>query len=347
MNYIGDFMKVKKDSYELAVLTAMAILLIAFSLDAKNGAKYGLALSENIIIPSLLPMLMIFNLITKSGAGRIVEKIFAPFTEKVLHLPKCTGAAIVFGLTGGYPTGAILTQNLYDNNDIDKSTARRLLRFNINGGAAFIITAAGTAALGSEKAGLILFLSCTLASLLIAVISARFYDKPDNSELDFFSLPFGEALNKSVEGSIKSVLNISAYIILFSALNEIIKIPPFFEPFLEITSGVTEGNNIFSIPELAFLLSFSGLCIHFQIFGIIKKVNMKYIDFLLWRIIHALISYIICLLILQIFPIDISVFSNSAQSITQLSSVNYTLSVLMVLGCAVLVFDLESKKRKC
>lgn len=340
-------MKVKKDSAELIILLTLSVLLIAFSLDAKNGARYGLALAENVIIPSLLPMLMIFNLITKTGAGGIIEKIFAPFTEKVLRLPKCTGAAIIFGLTGGYPTGAILTESLYDNSDIDESTAKRLLRFNVNGGAAFIITATGTIVLGNEKAGMILFFSCTIAALVIALCSSFFYEKPVNTEYDFLSLPFGKALNKSAEGSIRSVLNIAAYIILFSALNEIIEFPGTLKPFLEITSGITENHSIFSLPELAFLLAFAGICIHFQILGIIKKVNMKYIDFLFWRIVHGAVSYIICLLLLKIFPVENMVFSNSSESIKQFSSVNCTLSLLMVLGCAVLVFDIENKKRKC
>lgn len=340
-------MKIKKDYIELFVLLSITVLIIAFSLDAKNGAKNGLTLAEGVIVPSLLPLLILFNLILKTGAGSIIEKFFAPITEKVFRLPKCTSSAIIFGLIGGYPTGALLTENLYNNGDIDKTTAKRLLRFNVNGGVAFIITAVGTVILKNEKAGTILFVSTTLSSLIIAFLSSFQYEKIRDSDISYNSMLLGEALNDSVDISIKSVLNISAFIILFSALNEIVKLPPFAMPFIEITNGIVNNHKSFSLPEIAFLLAFAGFCIHFQLFTIIKKVGMKYFDFLFWRIAHAVLSYFICIVILKFFPIQLAVFSNVTEIVSEVSYINPTLSILMVLGCAVIIFDIEGKKKKC
>lgn len=133
MNYIGGIMKIKKDALLLAGALLCAGALIVFSYKAKEGALYGAALAEKVVIPSLLPLLIIFNFILNCGAGRVLETILSPFTYGVLRLPKCTGAAVFFGLIGGYPTGALLTANLYRNSDIDSSTAKRLLRFNFSG----------------------------------------------------------------------------------------------------------------------------------------------------------------------------------------------------------------------
>lgn len=340
-------MKVKKDYLELFVLLSITILIIAFSLDAKNGAKNGLTLAEGVIVPSLLPLLIIFNLILKTGAGSVIERLFSPITEKVFRLPKCTSSAIIFGLIGGYPTGALLTENLYENGDIDKSTARRLLRFNVNGGVAFIITAVGTVVLKNEKAGTILFVSTTISSLIIAFLSSFNYEKIENSEIGYNSMPFGEALNESVDISIRSVLKISAFIILFSALNEIVKLPPFAMPFIEITNGIVNNHKSFSIPEMAFLLAFAGFCIHFQLFTIIKKVDMKYSDFLFWRLTHAVLSYFIAFILLKIFPIQLAVFSNVSEIVSEVSYINPTLSTLMILGCAVIILDIEGRMKKC
>lgn len=74
---------------------------------------------------------------------------------------------------------------------------------------------------------------------------------------------------------------------------------------------------------------------------------MKYSDFLLWRVINGVISAGVCAVLLQIFPEDSEVFSNYSETIVRPTSVNAALSVLMLLGCAVLIFDLENKKRKC
>lgn len=340
-------MKIKKDYIELFILSAITVLFIVFSFDAKNGAKNGLTLAEGVIVPSLLPLLIIFNLVLKTGAGNIIEKIFSPITEKIFRLPKSTSTAIIFGLIGGYPTGAILTDNLYNNGDIDKETAKRLLRFNVNGGVAFIITAIGTVVLKSEKAGIILFVSTTISSLIIAFLSSFRYEKIKCSDTSYNSMPIGEALNESVEISIKSVLNISAYVIMFSAVNEIANLPSYVMPFIEITNGIVNNHKSFSIPEIAFLLAFAGFCIHFQLLTIIKKVEMKYLDFLFWRIAHAVISYFVCKAILYFFPIQLAVFSNVTEIVSEVSYINPTLSILMILGCAVIIFDIEGKKKKC
>ncbi|MCH5316782.1 MAG: hypothetical protein J1E05_02290 [Eubacterium sp.] len=340
-------MKIKKESIELIILVFIAILLIAFSADAKNGAKHGLDMAAQVMIPGLLPLLTIFNLISKTESVRLIQNLLAPFTEKVLRLPRAAGSAIVFGLVGGYPTGAILTESLYANDDIDEKTAKRLLSFNVNGGVGFIITAVGTIVLKSERAGILLFASTTLAALLIAFVTSFRYEKISRSHAGYSALPLGEALNVSTQSSVHAVLNVSAYIILFSAVFGVVKIPEPLLPLIEITGGIVDNYRLFSLPEIAFLLSFSGLCLHFQLLSIIKKLKMSYFEFFAWRILHALFSYGVCFLLLQVFPTEISVFSNSAQSVAVPFSLNLTLSALMIIGCAVIVLDIESKKRKC
>ena len=221
------------------------------------------------------------------------------------------------------------------------------MRFNFSGGPAFIITAVGTGFLQSKKAGLILFASVTLSSIIIAVLNSFFGKNEMNGEYSFAQMSIDESLTKSVEQAIKSVLSISAYIILFSAINSIITVPSYLTPLIEITSGIAENYKSFSIPQLAFFLSFGGLCIHLQIFGIIKRAKMKYLDFLLWRVIGAFFAYICAILLLKAFPVEAAVFSNYSDSIYRFTSVNATLSVLMVLGCAVFIFDLAGRKAKC
>lgn len=340
-------MKIKKDYIELFMLFALGVLLIAFSAEAKTGAKNGAALCDNIIIPSLLPVLMVFNIIMKTGAGRALDSLFSLVTEKIFRLPRCAGTAVIFGLIGGYPTGALLTESLFDVQDIDDETARRMLRFNVNGGAAFIITAVGTSILKSQKAGLILFASTTFSAAFLAVLSSFRYKKITNSHDSYCTMSFGEAMNFGVESALKGTLKMSAYIIVFSAVNDIIKVPKPLSPFIEITNGISNGVKLFSLPELAFLLSFAGFCIHFQLFSIIKKVKMKYLDFLLWRIAHAILSYFCCLGLTKIIPTDEAVFSNISDVTAKASYISPTFSIIMLLACAVLIFDIDSKKKKC
>lgn len=347
MNYIGDIMKIKKDAFLLIFSIAVAGLLMIFSYKAKDGALYGFALAEKVIIPSLLPLLIIFNFILNSGAGRVLEKLLSPITYGVFRLPVCTGAAIFFGLLGGYPTGALLTRSLYLNDDIDSKTAARIMRFNFCGGAGFIVTAVGTGFLQDRKCGLILFASCVLSSLIIAMITAFFDKSQEKGTVDYISCSPSDALCKSVDQSAKSVISISCYIILFCAVQYCIDFPETLMPIIEITSGIAGACKNLSLPQTAFLLSFGGLCIHLQLFTVISEIKMKYFDFFIWRVAGGGLSYIFCIILLRVFPIEQAVFSNYSDSIVRLTSVNATLSVLMALACAVFVFDLENRKRKC
>ncbi len=329
----------------LTVLLSLAGILIAFSSRAKDGAAEGLALAQNTIVPSLTPLLILFLIIMKTGAKDVLAKVFGFISSYFFNLPQVTFPAIFFGLVGGYPTGALLTDELLTNGEIDEKQARRLLRFNFCGGCGFIITALGAAVLNNTKAGLILFFSNIISSMIIGFLLS-FSEK--RMHLDYYSYTndtgFGDAISDAVNSSVKSVLNITAFIILFSAINEILSVPQFLMPLIEITNGVCSGNT-YHLAEISAYLAFGGLCIHFQLLPIIAHAKMKYYDFFIFRLIAGLISYCVTKLLLFIIPIEISVFSNLETGIIELSSVNLALSVFMIIGCFVLVLDISSKRK--
>lgn len=334
----------KRDVLLLVFLMSVSGLLIAFSSRSKLGAYNGLVLAENTIIPSLLPVLIIFMLVMKTSAKDVVSKAFGLVPLYLFRLPSVTSSAILFGLIGGYPTGALLTYELMKNEEIDEKQARCLLRFNFCGGCGFIITGVGVGVLHSQKAGVILFLSSLLSSVVIGAVLSVFNDKPDREYYSYSSpINIGDALNTATSSAMNSVLNITAYIILFSAIAGIVDIPKFIMPVLEITNGVCK--NSFSLAELSAYLSFGGLCIHLQLLPIVIKSKMKYLDFLLFRVIGALLSYVITRIILFFFPVDISVFSNISNQQAVFSSLNMSLSFLMIVGAVVLILDINERKR--
>ena len=335
----------RKNVLTLVILIAVAGILIIFSKDARAGALEGLTLSQNTIIPSLTPLLIIFFIIMKTSAKDIIAKAFGFISVYVFNLPQVTFPAIFFGLIGGYPTGALLTNELFIKGEIDEKQAQRLLRFNFCGGCGFIITAVGAATHGSTKAGVILFLSNVISSVIIGLILSFSEKRKPQSYYSYTEeTGFGDALTAATDSAIKSVLNITAFIILFSAINKIFSIPKELMPFIEITGGVC-GNSSYPLAQLGAYLSFGGLCIHFQLLSVITRTKMKYYDFLFFRILGGLLSYCITKLLLLLIPIDVTVFSNTSIGVVQFSSVNIALSVLMIIGCFVIIMDISSKKK--
>lgn len=339
----------KKNSFFWAFLFSfLIIVLIIFSTDAKNGAKEGWALCEGIIIPSLLPIMILTNIIIKSKARYTFDFTFGFLFEKVFKLPKCCAGAVILGLVGGFPAGAILTSNLFEKGLITTSQAQRIMSFNFSSGVAFTITAVGTIYFKSTKTGLLLYLTGIISSLLICIVSSLFSkDTSINNKSTVSSLGIVDAMIEAVETTIKSILVMCAYIILFSSLIKICKIPSGLLPLLEITNGLFAQSKSLSLPMYSMYLSFGGFCIHFQILNELKKMNIRYRTFLISRIAAAGISYAITKLYFELFPQSELVFSNISTNIApKMVQVNQILSLIMVLGCAVAVFDIENKKLK-
>lgn len=334
----------KKDIFLFIALSGTGILFICFSKDMRQGAYDGLMLAQNTIIPSLLPLLIIFLIIIKTGARDVFARVFGFLSVYLFNLPTAIMPAFIMGQIGGYPTGAILTIELFENGDIDENEAQRALAISFCGGAGFIITAVGTATLNCTKAGLILLISSILSNIIIGICSSFSTPRIKREFYSFSnSISFSDALIDASSSAMKSVLDITAFIMLFGAINSIINPPKLLLPIFEITQGICGGTN-FSIPEISAYLSFGGLCIHLQLLPIILKCKMKYHKFLLTRFISALLSYCIAKALLIISPIDINVFSNISSTTPKFSSLNLGLSILFILGSFILILDINSKK---
>lgn len=340
-------MKNKKDFLTLFISFFLVIILILFSAEAKAGALSGFNLAVNTVIPSLLPVLIIFSAITNSNCNNVLSKMFSKITTKIFKLPACCSGAIIFGLIGGYPTGCVLCKELFDKKAISENQARRIMEFNVNGGVAFIITAFGTGVLKNTKAGWLLFFSTTISALLIAFFRAIFCKKEKfETSNSAFGTDFATAIQTGCKNSVSATLNMTAFIMLFSAFMNIFDIPKNILPLLEITNGLFNLKEI-RLEYMAFFLAFGGLCIHLQLYPSVCEFKMKYTRFLLFRVIHAFLSFLICKLLLLAFPVCQSVFSNISQTTAEPFTVNAAFCFLMILGCIVFIYDLNNKKSIC
>lgn len=331
--------------FQTSGTTLLIILFVAFSAKAKEQAISGMNMCLNIIVPSLLPILILTNTLIKSESSRIFDFLFKPLS-KLLKLPCHAVCAVFLGLIGGYPTGAVLTEQLFDLGIINSRTAKRLLRFNFCGGVAFIITAVGTARLGSTKAGIVIYTINVLSSLIVCIAESIFSPEQKESESRVPCLNFSSALVSSVESSTKSVAVMCGYIIFFSALSGLVTVPQSVMPMIEITNGIFSSDFNIPLPYLCFFLSFGGVCIHFQLFGIIQKVKMKYFDFFIHRLLGGVISYFLGKAYILLFAPDEAVFGNISKAIPKSGEINGSLSLVLLASCVVIVVDLNNKKSK-
>lgn len=340
-------MKKALEAAQSVGIFALIICFIVFSVRAKAQALEGMKLCLNVIVPTLLPILILTNTIIKSSSRVFLETVFSPLA-RLLRLPKCACCALILGLIGGYPTGAILTNELFNLHLIDNQTAKRLLRCSFCGGVAFIITAVGTIHLNSTKTGIIIYTVNVLSSIIICVADGIIHPNTNKStqEYSIGSQSFCNALINSIECSTKSVAVMCGCIVFFSAICGLVIIPPFAMPLIEITNGIFKFDGSISLPYLCFFLSFGGLCIHLQILNVIKSTGIGYIDFFVHRVVGGLISYFLGKGYILLFNPDTEVFSNISQITPRLNQINGSLSIILLASCIVIVVDLNNKKSK-
>ena len=111
-------------------------ILILDGKTAFEGAKEGVVLCLNSLIPSLFPFLVLSIIINSLFIGKQVP--FLRPIGKLCGIPKGAESILLLSLLGGYPVGAQSIADAYQRGYLPKTTAQRLLGFCNNAGPSFI-----------------------------------------------------------------------------------------------------------------------------------------------------------------------------------------------------------------
>lgn len=340
------------------ILPFMAVIISIFCIfrmpdEITKGVTDGLTICFNVILPSLFPFMVVSAYIIKSGALKFLYKLFYPLTKFVLKLPLCTVPVVIMGLIGGFPVGARMTFLLFESGQITENQAKRLCLFCVNGGPAFVISAVGIKMLGSSKAGIIIFVSLCISSIILGFF-ASFFDNKKIVEKHYenaFQSPLA-ALSASVTDGVQSILGICAWVVLFSGITECISSLKLGEKaysatvsLLEVTKGCTLLAGEMGLPVIAAVIGFGGFCVHCQVFSYIKEVGLKYRYFFVGRVLCASLSAVICHFTLYIFPVDITTAVMSDDITVSAFSVSLPAFIALTIMCIVMIFDIDSKKK--
>ncbi|MBR5134009.1 MAG: sporulation protein, partial [Clostridia bacterium] len=111
----------------LVCLAAGAILLWGGQA-AATGVKRGLSLCGQLLIPSLFPFMILADFFIRSGLADSVGRRVDRAMRVLFGFSGCAAAAIVISMLGGYPAGALAVDRLVEQGELDRTTAKRLLR---------------------------------------------------------------------------------------------------------------------------------------------------------------------------------------------------------------------------
>lgn len=333
---------------------AMGGALLVYPKIAAQGVRQGLLLCVNVMVPSLFPfMTLCFYLLYAEGYRRM-ERRMAPVAKALFRQPGCGLPVVLFGLVGGFPTGAKLAVKLCQKGQLTTAQARRLMTFCVNPGPAFLIGAVGSAMLGSKKAGLLLFLSLSLSSLIMGVLSRFLKDDGEASApVQTMQPDYRKPLNRAVTDATAAIAGVCAWVVLFSCLLSFLSLLPqgsgTLRRFLQCSLEVSDGCRALAeagvpLPVIALTVGWGGLCVHAQITDCLEAVAMPRKLFFVSRLLHGGLSALLCSWLVRLFPVTVSTQAGQAPIVRPWNvSIPAAAATLFMTGLLILDLDKPHK----
>ena len=320
---------------EGSVLLALTLLLFLFPAESAAGARQGLVLCRDLLIPALFPFFVLSSLLIATGtAGRLVRPL-AVLTRPLLGISGAGTAALILGLVGGYPVGLRTLAELKQRRECSNREARRTALICNSCGPAFFLGAVGNGVFGSRQAGVLLFCANVSALLLLGLALRMIWGSAEDGERyirqDY--TPLSELFPDCVRGAFSSVLGVCGYVILFSVLSALADctgflglcqrmLDPLFRGpggetltksltvgLLEISTGTAVLQDARSakaaLPLAAFLLGWGGLSVHGQSLPFLRQAGGKTGPYLAAKLVHGLLSAGGTALLQNLFPLSL------------------------------------------
>ncbi len=302
-----------------AAMLLFLCCLLAFPTTVLSGAKNGLLLWFNQVLPSLLPFLILSTLFLSTGLSDSIAKKTAPVLSPVFRCSPSGCYAVIIGLLAGLPVGAKTIASLTETGRITKKEGQYLLPLCNNPSPLFLLGFISVSVLGQPSLRyhilLIVVLSSVLAAMLTRprdLISSQniSLNAPKNSPSSFtFSFLL---LDSAIEQAFSVLTKVGGYIILFSVLSSLLTMLPFpsqviacIGSFMEITSGSASLATLplpvsVFIPLVVGFVSFGGLSAAAQTKSVLAGTGFPFAHYLLTKSIAGIIAGLLTFLLLEL-----------------------------------------------
>lgn len=289
--------KIYKKLIQLCFLSGTLVLLLTVPDLTLDYAKKGLSIWYQSMVPALLPMMILTSCMIKLNVTAMFSSVIYPITKKLYHLSKNGTYALLVGFLCGFPMGAKVICELYNQNKLSKSEANALLPICNNIGPVFMLTY-GLKAFISEKIYLILviFYAIPLIYAFFMLHKKNFKNINEHSQR---KIPFSVALDESISECAAGILSLGGYLMFFSILTLIPremlslsqKATSLITCLLEITNGLSLSPVLPPYILLA-LLQFGGICCIFQTIKYMSQTDLSLKNYMLHKTIITILTLV-------------------------------------------------------
>ena len=274
-------------------------LMLLFPSETLYGATNGLLLWFQILVPTLVPFLILTNLLLQTNAVQFITRYFRPIFQRLFHVSANGSFAIISGFLCGYPVGAKVTADLVKSKKISLTEGNYLLSFCNNTSPAFVSSYIVLQQLKEPSLLIPSLLILYLSSILCSFIFRYFYKiKTISSSTYTYQTYFSfQMLDNAIMNAFETITKIGGYMMLFSIVFTFGKNTPLnsFLPFLEITMGIShilskQNRFIFHYTYIMTLTSFGGICSIAQTNSVIQGSGLSIYFYTIEKLITALVT---------------------------------------------------------
>lgn len=301
------------------MIPALLLYMLLFPKKVLADSLAGLDLWFHTVLPSLLPFMILSNVLIGANVVSQLMRPFSGFFRHVLGLSPEGGYAWLLGLFCGFPMGARLTGDMYRQHRISREEAGYLLTFANQSSPMFLSTYVVLHGLGDSTMTLpvfvIFYASAFLTSLVFRIRSRRFGLPPSKPKKEVpEQTSYGNLLDTSIMNGFEIITRLGGYIILFSILAGIVlQLPaplhtaaPFLSGLTEITTGIhtISGTTLplqVKFTAIVCCTAFGGFSTVAQTSCMLNGTDLSIFTYLKGKLVNAAVAGLLCLFVFVVF----------------------------------------------
>lgn len=301
------------------MIPALLLYMLLFPKKVLADSLAGLDLWFHTVLPSLLPFMILSNVLIGANVVSQLMRPFSGFFRHVLGLSPEGGYAWLLGLFCGFPVGARLTGDMYRQHRISREEAVYLLTFANQSSPMFLSTYVVLHGLGDSTLTLpvfvIFYASAFLTSLVFRIRSRRFGLPPSKPKKEVpEQTSYGNLLDTSIMNGFEIITRLGGYIILFSILAGIVlQLPaplrtaaPFLSGLTEITTGIhtISGTTLplqVKFTAIVCCTAFGGFSTVAQTSCMLNGTGLSIFTYLKGKLVNAAVAGLLCLFVFVVF----------------------------------------------
>lgn len=301
----------------LFILMFVAYEILTTSKDILNSVTFSFQIWKENIFPSLFPFFVLSELLIQFGFVEFTSELMKPIMVKIFKTNSNGAFVLIMSIISGFPASAKYIKELYKNDLIDNNTGTKLLLYTHFSNPLFILGPVSLIFLNNREAGLLVLIAHYLTNFIIAICMRNYHPTKEKSisfslnkailEMTLKRINNKKSLGSIVTSSLNSAIStlllvlgtITMFLVITTIIDNNIHLNTFHQGILNGIIEMTQGLKYISLLHIplslkcalsTMILSFGGLSVHMQVFSILSDTKIKYMPFLVARIMHAIIS---------------------------------------------------------